>query len=94
MYHKINNFIKENFTEDIKYFENKNKIKIEFVDDNSLIIPDYKIDFQNKSKKTIEKIESLSKLENLQTSIRISVGLFTTEIYANWIRKEELERWV
>ena len=64
---KINNFIKENFTEDIKYFENKNKIKIEFVDDNSLIIPDYKIDFQNKSKKTIEKIESLSKLENLQT---------------------------
>ncbi len=27
---KINNFIKENFTEDIKYFENKNKIKIEF----------------------------------------------------------------
>ena len=64
---KINLFIKENFSEDIKYFENKNKIKIEFVDDNSLIIPDYKIDFQNKSKKTIEKIESLSKLENLQT---------------------------
>ncbi|MDC0152963.1 Rne/Rng family ribonuclease [Candidatus Pelagibacter sp.] len=64
---KINNFIKENFTEDIKYFENKNKIKIEFVDDNSLIIPDYKIDFQNKSKKTIEEIESLSKLQNLET---------------------------
>jgi len=64
---KINNFIKENFTKDIKYFENKNKIKIEFIDDNSLIIPDYKIDFQNKSKKTIEKIESLSKIQNLQT---------------------------
>jgi hypothetical protein len=30
----------------------------------------------------------------LQTSIRMSVGLFTTEIYANWVRKEELERWV
>jgi len=25
---------------------------------------------------------------NLQTSIRMSVGLF------NWVRKEELERWV
>jgi len=24
----------------------------------------------------------------------VSVGLFTTEIYANWARKEELERWV
>jgi len=24
----------------------------------------------------------------------MSVGLFTTEIYANWVRKEELERWI
>jgi len=24
----------------------------------------------------------------------MSVGLFTTEIYANGVRKEELERWV
>jgi hypothetical protein len=24
----------------------------------------------------------------------MSVGLFTTEIYANWVRKKELERWV
>jgi len=26
--------------------------------------------------------------------MKMSVGLFTTEIYANWVRKEELERWV
>ena len=26
--------------------------------------------------------------------IRMSVVLFTTEIYAHWVRKEELERWV
>jgi len=26
--------------------------------------------------------------------MRMSIGLFTTEIYANWVRKEELERWV
>jgi len=31
---------------------------------------------------------------NLHPSIRMSVGLFTTEIYANWVRKEQLERWV
>ena len=24
----------------------------------------------------------------------MGVGLFTTEIYANWVRKEELEKWV
>jgi len=32
--------------------------------------------------------------ENLRTYIKTVVGLFTTEIYANWVRKEELERWV
>ena len=26
--------------------------------------------------------------------MKMSVGLFTTEIYAKWPRKEELERWV
>jgi hypothetical protein len=30
-------------------------------------------------------------VQNLQTSIKVSVGLFTTEIYVNWVRKEELE---
>ena len=45
----------------------KIKLRLNLINDNSLIIPDYKIDFQNKFKKTIEKIESLSKLENLQT---------------------------
>jgi len=24
----------------------------------------------------------------------MSIGLLTTEIYANWVRKEELEKWV
>jgi len=62
---KINNFIKENFYEDIKYFEKKNKIKIEIINDNSLIVPDHIIEFQNKSKKTIEKIESLTTLKKI-----------------------------
>ena len=63
---KVNSFIKENFKDDLKYFESKNKIKIEIATDDSLIIPDYKIDFKNKSKKIIEKIESISKLNSLE----------------------------
>ena len=64
---KISSFIKDNFKEDLKYFENKNKIKIEIIDENSLIIPDFIINFKNKTKKIIEKIESLSKLNDLET---------------------------
>ena len=63
---KLSNFLKENFLEDLKYFETKNKIKIDIINDNSLVIPEYKIDFKNRSKKTIEKIESLTKLTNLK----------------------------
>jgi len=65
---KISNFIKENFAEDIKYFEKKNKIKIEITVDNSLMVTDYIIEFQNKSKKIIEKIESLTTLQKIEIS--------------------------
>ena len=62
---QIKDFIKKNFVDDLKYFEKKNKIKVEIISDNSLIIPDHKIELQNKSKKVLEKIENISKLKNL-----------------------------
>ena len=63
---KISDFMKENFIEDLKYFEEKNLIKIDIIADNSLIIPEYIIDLQNKTKKTIETVENLEKLKNLE----------------------------
>ncbi len=63
---KIYDFLKENFFEDLTYFEKKNKMKIDIITDNSLIIPEYIIDLKNKSKKTIELIEHYEKLKNLK----------------------------
>ena len=57
--------MKENFISDLKYFETKNKTKINIISDDNLTIPEYIIDLKNKSKKTIEKIEFLTKLKNL-----------------------------
>ena len=62
---KISEFLKENFIEDLTYFEKKNKMKIDIISDNSLIIPEYVIDVKNKTKKTIELIEHYEKLKNL-----------------------------
>jgi len=62
---KISNFLKENFFEDLTYFEKKNKIKIDIISDNKLIIPEYIIDIKNKSKKTLELVEHYEKLKNL-----------------------------
>ena len=63
---KISDFMKENFINDLKYFEEKNKIKIDIISDNSLIIPEYVINLQNRTKKTIETIEYVEKLKNLE----------------------------
>ena len=63
---KISDFMKENFIDDLKYFEDKNKIKIDIIADNSLIIPEYVINLQNKSKKVIETFEHIEKLKNLE----------------------------
>ncbi len=62
---KISAFLKENFIDDLNYFEKKNKMKIDIISDNNLIIPEYIIDIKNKSKKTIELIEYFEKLKNL-----------------------------
>ncbi len=63
---KISDFLKENFVDDLTYFENKNKMKIDIITDNSLIIPEYIIDLKNKSNKTIELVEHYEKLKNLE----------------------------
>ena len=63
---KISDFLKENFIDDLTYFEKKNKMKIDIITDRSLIIPEYIIDLKNKSKKTIELVEHFEKLRNLE----------------------------
>ena len=63
---KISDFLKENFMNDLTYFEKKNKIKIDIISDNSLIIPEYIINVKNKTNKTLELIENFKTLKNLE----------------------------
>ena len=67
---KISDFLKENFVDDLTYFEKKNKMTIDIISDTTLIIPEYIINVQNKSKKTIELIEHFEKLKNLEIQIK------------------------
>jgi ribonuclease E len=63
---KISDFMKENFMDDLKYFEEKNKIKIDIIEDNSLIIPEYVINLQSNTKKIIDTFDYIEKLKNLE----------------------------
>ena len=67
---KISDFLKENFVDDLTYFEKKNNMTIDIVTDTTLIIPEYIINVQNKSKKTIELVEHYEKLKNIELQIK------------------------
>ncbi|MDB0053877.1 Rne/Rng family ribonuclease [Candidatus Pelagibacter sp.] len=67
---KISNFLKENFFEDLTYFEKKNNMTIDIISDTTLIIPEYIINIQNKTKKTIELVEHYEKLKNIKLQIK------------------------
>ena len=68
---KIKNFLNENFKEDLLYIEKKNKIKLTFIGDLSLLVPEYKIEFLNKSKKVLEKIENTVELKKISIEKKI-----------------------
>ena len=84
---KISDFMKENFIDDLKYFEDKNKIKIYIIVDNSLIVPEYIINFQNKTKKTIEIVEHIEKLKNLK-ELEKEVKIFKKPIKKKIFKKK------
>ncbi len=53
---QVNKFIIEKFADEIKYCEKKFKFKFEFKDNNSLIVPEYKIELYNKTNKIIKNL--------------------------------------
>jgi ribonuclease E len=57
----INTFLKK----DIDYFQKKYGYKIDFISSSELVIPEYRINLLNKSKKIVSKIENLDKIEGL-----------------------------
>ena len=59
---KVKFNIEESLKEELKYFEKKYSFKVEIIPNEKLIIPEYKIELQNKSKKIINKVEHINKI--------------------------------
>ena len=69
----------------------KNKMKIDIITDNSLIIPEYKIDFKNKSKKTIELVEHREKLKNLEQQ-KVELKIYDIKEKKKFIKKKNYKK--
>ena len=63
---KVKLYIEKNLLEELKYFQKKYSFKVEILSNKELIIPEYKIELLNKSKKLINKIEHLENIISIK----------------------------
>jgi len=64
---KVKLYIENNLSKELSYFQKKYTYKIEFLEKAQFIIPEYKIELLNKSKKIINKIEHISHIKYLNS---------------------------
>ena len=60
---KVKIFIEKNLLDELKFFQKKYLFKIEIYSNEKLIIPEYKIELFNKSKKMIDKVENINEIQ-------------------------------
>ena len=66
---KVKLYIESNLSKELVYFQKKYAYKIEILEKDQFIIPEYKIELLNKSKKIINKIEHVSHIKYLNSEI-------------------------
>ena len=59
---KVKIFIENNLVDELRYFQKKYSFEIKIFSDQNFIIPEYKIDLLNKSKKNINSFENINSL--------------------------------
>ncbi len=89
---KIKIFLSDNFNKDLKYLEKNYKVKINLIGDNSLLVPEYEISFENKGKKILEKIEHKIEIKkiNLENKVKSNIIKFVGK--KNFKKKKYLKK--
>ena len=83
---KVKIFIEKNLLEELKYFQKKYSFQVRIFSNNEFIIPEYKINLLNKSKKLINSIENIN---SVIQSKKISLNVKTEKKTAKKIIKSK-----
>ncbi len=59
---KVKNYIEKNLLDELKYFQKKYTYEIKILSNEKFVIPEYKIDLLNKSKKLLKTVENIDKI--------------------------------
>ena len=57
---KVKIYIEKNLIDELKYFQKKYSFEVKIISEDNFIIPEYKIDLLNKSKKILNTIENIN----------------------------------
>jgi ribonuclease E len=66
---KVKLYIENKLSKEIEFFAKKYLFKIDFLADAKLIIPEYKIELLNKSKKIINTFENIDKIKEIEDNL-------------------------
>ena len=84
---KVKIFIEKNLLDELKYFQKKYSFEVKIMADDKFIIPEYKIELLNKSKKIINTIENIDKIIQIQ-KLTSSSSKLKKEIKKKTIKKK------
>ena len=57
---KVKTYIEKNLLDELKYFQKKYTFEVKILSDENFVIPEYKINLLNKSKKIISTVENIN----------------------------------
>ena len=89
---KIKNFLFDNFQKDLKYMEKKYKIKINLLGDKLLLVPEYEISLENKSKKVLDKIENKIEIRKISIDNKNKPNNVVKFVKKNFKKKKYFKR--
>ena len=72
---KVKIFIEKNLLDELKYFQKKYTFEVKILSEDEFIIPEYKIDLLNKSKKIINSVENINTISQINKTKKSGVKL-------------------
>ena len=70
---KVKVYIEKNLLEELKYFQKKYSFEIKVLSNDKFIIPEYKINLLNKSKKLIESVENINSIIEIKKNNKVLI---------------------
>ena len=88
---KVKIFIENNLIEELKYFQKKYSFEVKLFSEKKFIVPEYKIDLLNKSKKIINSVENVNNIIDSKNTKKIIKDVKNVGVKNNLSKKSKIK---